>query len=104
MKMGHIKQGKSRWTVEIKKHRRQKIYEICTKKSEALRLKNENETVIPNKYLDVSEKSRTSLKVILQRYLREILKKKRKYGRNLNTMSPLFGGAFFLNKKYFTGS
>jgi integrase len=82
MKMGYIRQRKGRWTVEIKKRRGHKIYETFTKKSDALRFMNETETMIQqNKYRDVSEASKTSLRVVLHRYLREIVKDKKEKRR-----------------------
>ena len=82
MKMGYIRQRKGRWTVEIKKRRGHKIYENFTKKSDALRFMNETETMIQqNKYRDVSEASKTSLRVVLYSYLREIVKDKKEKRR-----------------------
>jgi len=41
-----------------------------------------------NKYRDVSESSKTTLKIVIQRYVREIIKNKKVKGRErLNTTS-----------------
>jgi integrase len=82
MRMGYLRQRKGRWNVEIKKSRGHKIYETFTKKTDALRFIHETETQIQqNKYRDLSEASKTSLKVVLHRYVREIIKDKKERAR-----------------------
>ena len=75
--MAHIRQRKGRWTVEIRHRRGQQVYRTFIKKSDALRFINETETQIQqNRYRDISEASKTTLKIVIQRYVREIIKDK----------------------------
>ena len=75
--MAHIRQRKGRWTVEIRHRRGQQIYKTFIKKSDALRFINETETLIQtNRYRNISEASKTTLKIVIQRYVREIIKDK----------------------------
>ena len=75
--MAYIRQRKGRWTVAIRHRRGQQIYKTFIKKSDALRFMNETETQIQtNRYRDISEASKTTLKIVIQRYVREIIKDK----------------------------
>ena len=75
--MGYIRKRKGRWSVEIKKVGSHQIHKTFTQKSDALRFINETETQIQtNRYRDISEASKTTLKIVIQRYVREIIKDK----------------------------
>ena len=75
--MAHVRRRSGKFFVEIRKRYGQKIYATFDKLSDARSFAKETELKIQqNRYRDISEASKTSLKVIIHRYLREIIKDK----------------------------
>ena len=75
--MASLRQRNGRWTVSIRHRGQRAIYETFNKKSDALRFINKVESEIQQKkYKDISESSKTSLRLVLHRYIREKLKNK----------------------------
>jgi len=75
--MAYIRKRKGKFTVAIRRKYGQRIYATFDKKSDAHSFAKETELKIQqNRYRDISEASKTSLKVVLHRYLREIIKDK----------------------------
>ena len=70
--MASLRQRLGRWTVSIRHRGQRAIYETFDKKSDALRFINKVESEIQQRrYKDISEASKTSLRVVLHRYIRE---------------------------------
>ena len=75
--MAYIRKRKGRFTVAVRKKHGQKLYRTFDKLSDARSFAKETELKIQqNRYRDISEASKTSLKIVLHRYLREIIKDK----------------------------
>ena len=75
--MASLRQRLGRWTVSIRHRGQRAIYETFDKKSDALRFINKVESEIQQKrYKDISEASKTSLRLVLHRYIREKIKNK----------------------------
>jgi len=73
--MAYIRKRKGKFTVAIRKKYGQRIYKTFDLKSDALSFAKETELQIQqNRYRDISEASKTSLKLVLHRYLREKIK------------------------------
>jgi len=70
--MASIRKRNGKFTVEIRKVHGQQIYRTFDLKSDALCFAKETELQIQqNRYRDISEASKTSLRVVLHRYIRE---------------------------------
>ena len=70
--MAYIRKRKGKFTVAIRKKYGQRIYKTFDLKSDALSFAKETELQIQqNRFRDISEASKTSLKLVLHRYLRE---------------------------------
>ena len=75
--MAHIRRRNGKFFVEIRKRYGQKLYATFDKLSDARSFAKETELKIQqNRFRDISEASKTSLKIVLHRYLREIIKDK----------------------------
>ena len=75
--MAYIRKRKGKFTVAIRKKYGQRIYKTFDLKSDALSFAKETELQIQqNRFRDISEASKTSLKLVLHRYLREKIKDK----------------------------
>ena len=75
--MAHIRRRNGKFFVEIRKRYGQKIYATFDRLSDARSFAKETELKIQqNRFRDISEASKTSLKIVLHRYLREIIKDK----------------------------
>ena len=72
--MAHIRRRNGKFFVEIRKRYGQKLYATFDKLSDARSFAKETELKIQqNRFRDISEASKTSLKIVLHRYLREII-------------------------------
>ena len=70
--MAYIRKRLGKFTVAIRRKHGQRIYKTFDRKSDALRFAKETELQIQqNRYRDISEASKTSLKIVLYRYIRE---------------------------------
>ena len=70
--MAYIRKRLGKFTVAIRRKHGQRIYKTFDRKSDALRYAKETELQIQqNRYRDISEESKTSLKIVLYRYIRE---------------------------------
>jgi integrase len=75
--MAYIRKRKGKFSVAIRKKHGQRIYKTFDLKSDALSFAKETELQIQqNRYKDISEASKTTLKIVIQRYVREIIKNK----------------------------
>tara|TARA_R100000458_G_scaffold58060_1_gene65335 strand:+ start:640 stop:1647 length:1008 start_codon:yes stop_codon:yes gene_type:complete len=75
--MAHIRKRKGKFFVEIRKRYGQKLYATFDKLSDARSFAKETELQIQqNRFRDISEASKTTLKIVIQRYVREIIKNK----------------------------
>jgi|TARA_B100000315_G_scaffold238822_1_gene256989 integrase len=75
--MAHIRKRKGRFTVEVRRKHGQRLYRTFDLKSDGLSFAKEAELQIQqNRFRDISEASKTTLKIVLHRYLREIIKNK----------------------------
>ena len=75
--MAHIRKRKGRFTVEVRRKHGQRLYRTFDLKSDAQCFAKEAELQIQqNRFRDISEASKTTLKIVLHRYLREIIKNK----------------------------
>ena len=75
--MAYIRKRLGKFTVAIRKRHGQQVYKTFDLKSDALRFAKETELQIQqNRYRDISEASKTSLRIVLHRYIREKIKNK----------------------------
>ena len=75
--MAYIRKRKGKFSVAIRKKHGQRIYKTFDLKSDALSFAKETELQIQqNRYKDISEASKTTLKIVIQRYVREKIKNK----------------------------
>ena len=75
--MAYIRRRLGKFTVAIRKKHGQRIYKTFDRKSDAQSFAKETELQIQqNRFRDISEASKTTLKLVLHRYLREIIKNK----------------------------
>ena len=75
--MAYIRRRLGKFTVAIRKKHGQRIYKTFDRLSDARSFAKETELKIQqNRFRDISEASKTSLKIVLHRYLREIVKDK----------------------------
>ena len=73
--MAYIRKRLGKFTVAIRKKHGQRIYKTFDRKSDAQSFAKETELQIQqNRFRDISEASKTTLKLVLHRYLREIIK------------------------------
>ena len=76
--MAYIRKRKGKFSVAIRKKHGQRIYKTFDLKSDALSFAKETELQIQqNRYKDISEASKTTLKIVIQRYVREKIKKQK---------------------------
>ena len=72
--MATLRKRKGKWTVEIRRKGHRKVYATFVQKSDARgfinKVKNE---IQQQKYKDTSEAANTTFKVVLHRYIREII-------------------------------
>ena len=72
--MAYIRKRLGKFTVAIRKRYGQRIYKTFDRKSDAQSFAKETELQIQqNRFRDISEASKTTLKIVLHRYLREII-------------------------------
>ena len=75
--MAYIRKRLDKFTVAVRKRHGQQIYKTFDLKSDALRFAKETELQIQqNRYGDISEASKTSLRIVPHRYIREKIKNK----------------------------
>ena len=75
--MAYIRKRKGKFSVAIRRKHGQRLYRTFDLKSDAQCFAKEAELQIQqNRFRDISEASKTTLKIVLHRYLREIIKNK----------------------------
>ena len=75
--MAYIRKRLGKFSVAVRRKHGQRLYRTFDLKSDALSFAKETELQIQqNRFRDISEASKTSLKVVIQRYIREIIKNK----------------------------
>ncbi len=75
--MAYIRKRKGKFTVAVRRKHGQRLYRTFDLKSDAQCFAKETELQIQqNRFRDISEASKTTLKIVLHRYLREIIKNK----------------------------
>ena len=75
--MAYIRKRKGKFTVAVRRKHGQRLYRTFDLKSDAQCFAKETELQIQqNRFRDISEASKTTLKLVLHRYLREIIKNK----------------------------